>query len=89
MQRTLATARSISGSCPSRQTIVDPPVGFVQLACLDWLPATGSPFADQGGFTKASMGRDEGKFMVQTLVQPFNQTGAVYNFGPWRGVGVG
>src|SRR5690348_3392686 len=32
--------------------------------------ATGDPSTDQRGFPKAGGGRDEGQFVVQTLIQP-------------------
>src|SRR3972149_1513065 len=44
--------------------------------------ATGDPFADQRGFTKAGGGRGEGQFAVQTLVQPLDQAGGGDNFRP-------
>ena len=49
--------------------------------------ASGNPGADQGGFAKASRGRNEGQLavVVQTLVEPLNQAGAEDRFRPRRG----
>ena len=61
-------------------------IPFVQRQPGDRLPATGDPFADQGGFAKASRSGDEGQFTArrETLVQPLDQAGAEDNFRPRR-----
>jgi hypothetical protein len=42
--------------------------------------ATGDPFAEEGGFTEAGGGRDEGQSAVQTLVEVLDQAWAWDDF---------
>ena len=67
-------------------------IPFVQRQPGDRSLATGGPFADQAGFTKAGGGRDKGQLasktlvLAQTLVQPLDQAGAEDGFRPRGGI---
>ena len=64
-------------------------IPLIQRQPGDRPPATGDPFADQGGLAKAGGGGDEGQFAArrEALVQPFDQARAVGQF--WsRGGGI-
>src|SRR3712207_1552557 len=56
-------------------------IPFVQRKPGGWPLATGEPFAQQRGFTKACRGRDEAQFAMQILVQLLDQEGPEDNFG--------